>query len=411
MTGPRIPEDIRRKVKELKDSGLTWAELSVRMQREHPEEFGHLDLVQVRTRCRNALANERLCGLAGAETAGNGKEGPESPGNGKQRPAPAGNGRKPQPTGEASADKLLQLLGRGGSIQDISGQMGVSPRVAEAMIQDIREKGYNLQEKQGVHSLSKILPPTDNWVVKPWGGEKTVRFGLVSDTHIGGVDTQLTLLHHLYDKFELEGITDVYHAGDLTDGEKMRPGHEYEIYMHGADAQAEHAVKVYPSRPGITTAFITGNHDYSFMKSIGLDIGKQVAARRSDMEYLGYMNATIQLSPGCTLELRHPLGGGAYALSYKIQKMIEAMAGGEKPSILAVGHYHKRGYFEYRSIHALLVPTTQGQTTFLRGLGSSAHLGGAIIELKLRDDGVISEFTPRFIPFYAAVKEDYRQWL
>ena len=27
--------------------------------------------------------------------------------------APAGNGRKPQPTGEASADKLLQLLGRG----------------------------------------------------------------------------------------------------------------------------------------------------------------------------------------------------------------------------------------------------------------------------------------------------------
>jgi len=398
MAAPEIPLDICRQVQQLKDGGLTWAELAARMRRERPEAFGHLDLSQTRTRCRNALVKARLIG------------GEAGPGPAPERPA-AGACAESLPK-VPQADRLMEALQKGGTVEELAGSMQASPRVVEAMIQDARDAGYNVQAHGGGgYRISRILPPTSNWQARPWGGERLLRFGLVSDTHIGAVDTQLTLLHHLYDYFEREGITDVYHAGDLTDGEKMRPGHEYELYMHGADAQAAHTMKVYPRRKGIITRFITGNHDYAFIRTIGLDIGRQVAAQREDMEYLGYMHATVQLSPGCTLELRHPQDGSSYALSYKVQKMIEAMAGGEKPSILAVGHYHKRGYFEYRSIHAVMVPTTQGQTNFMRGKGLSAHLGGAIIELKLRDDGVISEFVPRFIPFYAATREDYKQWL
>ena len=101
------------------------------------------------------------------------------------------------------------------------------------------------------------------------------------------------------------------------------------------------------------TDFITGNHDASMIKLAGANIGAMIASRRGDMRYLGQDSAVIQLTDSCTLELRHPGDGTAYAISYKIQKMIEAMSGGEKPNILAIGHYHKQEYQFYRNVHAI----------------------------------------------------------
>lgn len=389
MAGPRITDSEREAVQRLRSQGLTWKETAEAMIKACPEAFGQLSINQAYHRCRNI------------------ELGTPSADSHKPRAAVSVPRSLDVPVHEA----LMAALAKGADLNGLAQKLGTTQRVAEAMIQDARDQGYNVQESNKGYSISKILPPTDNWQAKPWGGEKMLRFGLVSDTHIGGVDTQLTLLHHLYDYFEQEGIADVYHAGDITDGERMRPGHEYELYMHGADAQVAHTVKVYPRRKGINTTFITGNHDYSFIKTIGLDIGRQISAQRDDMHYAGYMNAIIQLSPGCTLELKHPQDGSAYAMSYKPQKIIEALAGGEKPSIMAIGHYHKRLYMEYRNIHCVLCATTEAQTVFMRGRGLSAHLGGTIIELKLRDDGVISEFTPRFISFYASTKDDYKNWL
>ena len=57
----------------------------------------------------------------------------------------------------------------------------------------------------------------------------------------------------------------------------------------------------------------------------------------------------------------------AYALSYKIQKMVEAMSGGEKPNILAVGHYHKLEMFPYRNVQCFQTGTFQAQTPWMRG--------------------------------------------
>ena len=72
-----------------------------------------------------------------------------------------------------------------------------------------------------------------------WDGATTIKFGIVSDTHFGSVYTQITHLHDFYDLCAKEGIKDVYHTGDITDGLKMRPGHEYELYEISADGQCE----------------------------------------------------------------------------------------------------------------------------------------------------------------------------
>lgn len=243
-----------------------------------------------------------------------------------------------------------------------------------------------------------------------WDGTTTLRFAIMGDTQLGSKYAQITYLHEFYDICEREGIKDVYHTGDITEGLKMRPGHEYEVYTVSADEMRDDVVKNYPKRDGITTHFITGNHDASIYKHIGYDIGQAIAEKRPDMKYLGRDCAVINLTPNCTLELRHPWDGTAYALSYKLQKMIEAMESDSKPNILAVGHYHKTEYLFYRNVHALQTGCFQGQTPFTRGKGISVHLGGWIVTVKVDENGTIKSFAPELIPYYNSIKDDYKNY-
>lgn len=243
-----------------------------------------------------------------------------------------------------------------------------------------------------------------------WKGENIITFGLIGDTHIGSKYTQLTYLHNFYDILEANKITKVYHAGDITEGIKMRPGHEYELYEISADEMRDDIVKHYPKRDGVTTYFVTGNHDASLYKHIGYDIGPAIANERPDMKYLGRDCALINLTPKCTLELRHPWDGSAYALSYKPQKMIEAMESDSKPNILAIGHYHKAEYMFYRNVHAFQTGCFQSQTPFTRGKGISVHIGGWIITVKVDETGTIRAISPTFIPFYNSIKNDYKNF-
>lgn len=241
-----------------------------------------------------------------------------------------------------------------------------------------------------------------------WDGTTEIKIALIGDTHLGSKYTQLTHLNNFYDICAAEGIKDVYHVGDLTDGLKMRPGHEYELYVTSADDMIDDVVEKYPKRKGIVTHFITGNHDASIYKHVGYDIGRTISERRDDMEYLGRDCAVIKLTKKCTLELRHPWDATAYALSYKPQKMIEAMESDSKPNILAIGHYHKAEYLFYRNVHTFQTGCFEGQTPFTRGKGISVNLGGWIITIKVLKDGTIQSITPQFIPYYKSITNDYK---
>lgn len=263
---------------------------------------------------------------------------------------------------------------------------------------DIKEKRVAIQNQEPEHYDAK------------WDNTKIIKFAIMGDTQIGSKYTQLTYLHEFYDICERDGIKDVYHTGDITDGLKMRAGHEYELYEVSADEMRDDVVKNYPKRDGITTHFITGNHDASIYKHVGYDIGAAIARDRSDMKYLGRDCAVVNLTPNCTLELRHPWDGTAYALSYKPQKMIEAMESDSKPNILAIGHYHKAEYLFYRNVHCFQTGCFQGQTPFTRGKGISVHIGGWIVTIHVDENGHIQRIMPEFIPFYTSIKEDYKNF-
>lgn len=244
-----------------------------------------------------------------------------------------------------------------------------------------------------------------------WNGTTILKFAIIGDTQLGSKYAQISHLKSFYELCASEGIKDVYHTGDVTDGLKMRSGHEYELYKTSADDMVQDVIENYPRIEGITTHFITGNHDASIYKQVGYDIGNTITEKRPDMKYLGRDCALIFLTPNCKLELRHPWDGTAYALSYKPQKMIEAMESDSKPNILAIGHYHKAEYLFYRNVHCLQTGCFQGQTPYTRGKGISVHMGGWIVTIHVDKNGTITRFGSEFIPYYSSIKDDYKQYI
>ena len=295
-------------------------------------------------------------------------------------------------------------------LPEIAKQLKTTPRILQAVIEDIKEQGYVVEEVNGIHRLARTIAPQENIHSEDWHGEKVIRFGVVSDKHLCSKYQQLTLLNKLYDIFEAEGIKTVYDPGDISDGFKMRPGHEHEIFVHGADDQANYIIKNHPYRKGITTRFILGNHDTSHIKNGGHDIGIPISREREDMQYLGIYNAKVNITPNCVLELNHPLDGSQYALSYSLQKMIDSMSGGQKPNILLNGHHHKAFYLFYRNIHAFECATMQAQSDWMRGKRIAAHVGGWIVEVHVDDEGTITRCKGEFIPFYKMIHDDYLNW-
>lgn len=125
------------------------------------------------------------------------------------------------------------------------------------------------------------------------------------------------------------------------------------------------------------------------------------------MNYLGFSNAKVYITPNCSVELNHPLDGASYALSYAPQKTIDAMSGGEKPSVLLNGHHHKAFYMIYRNIHAFECGTTEWQTPWMKGKRIAANVGGWIINIDVDDNGTITRCSGEFIPFYKQLERDY----
>lgn len=310
---------------------------------------------------------------------------------------------------QTTTSQILKEIHREKTVSELCDLFKISPKVLEAHLIDLEDAGYMIHYTGETVKLSKsVLPSTDTQNCE-WKGEKIIRFGAVSDAHLGSICQQLTHLSKMYDTFSHEGIETVYNVGDLSDGFKMRPGHEFELFIHGADAQEDYIIENYPQRPDMKTLFILGNHDASHIKNGGRDIGRGIALRRPDMKYLGMYNAKIPLTPNCILELNHPWDGAAYAISYSIQKYMDSMMGGDKPNILLNGHHHKAMYMFYRNIHAFETGCFQAQTSFERGKRIAIHLGGWIIEVHVHDDGTIWKCQSTFFPIYDAIKDDYRR--
>lgn len=220
----------------------------------------------------------------------------------------------------------------------------------------------------------------------------------ISDTHLGSKFTNPDDIVAAFKHAEDEGCQMIAHAGDVAEGMSGREGHIYELSEIGYSAQLELCRQVFATTK-LPSNLISGNHDEWFIKSNGAYIVKELCDSLPHLNYLGQNYGTIYLN-GVRYELTHGLdGGGSYAISYRVQKIIEAYEGGQKPQIVGTGHDHKAGYFFLRNVHAFLGGCMQNQSDWMRQTRKSAMKGYWIIEA-LIGEAEVKTIKMQFIPFY-----------
>jgi hypothetical protein len=248
------------------------------------------------------------------------------------------------------------------------------------------------------HRINLELPCADNSLV----------FGVIGDTHYGSMYEAKDECAAMYERFRAEGVKDVLHVGDVIDGHNMYKGQEFEIHAHGWAQQRDWFAATAPRVKGLTTHFVTGNHDASMKKAAGIDVGGELQDRRPDWRCLGEDHATVAFKTpnGRTFRvmLIHPGGGSAYALSYRPQKITEQIEGGAKPNMLLIGNYHKAEWMpSYRNVSVIQAGCFQWQTPFMVTKGLAAHVGGWIVRVTVQPDKALSNaVAAEFVAFYSA---------
>lgn len=227
--------------------------------------------------------------------------------------------------------------------------------------------------------------------------ENEIRFGVIADTQLGSLYGLRDAAAAFYARAQEEGINLVLHAGDVLDGWRMYPGHEFELRPDAKSWDEQRALfeAEMPRIPGMTTLFITGNHDASFRKRVGMDVGAELQKARPDWKCIGSDVGDIDLKDQAgrvyRIRLIHPDGGTAYAASYHLQKMIEALPGGQKPNMMVGGHYHKGLFMPgYRNVDGLLAGTLCAQTSYMSRKSIAAMMGAWIITVNLGEPEKLS---------------------
>ena len=239
----------------------------------------------------------------------------------------------------------------------------------------------------------------------PW-----VEVGLVGDTHLASKEERLSELHTQYDLFKAEGITTVFHAGNIVDGyvPRINGGSVYETSI---DGQCKYVIDNYPKRNKITTYFITGDDHEGWWQKEGFNFGGYLMylaglEGRKDLQYIGHVEADVEMRvkgarKSTIIKIQHPGGGSAYARSYAGQKQVESLEGGEKPDILVQGHYHVSNNMSERNVHVVSLPGFQDQTIFARKKRLRMEVGGAILGFKVNmDNGSVTRCRVEFNRYF-----------
>jgi hypothetical protein len=304
--------------------------------------------------------------------------------------------------------KLIEALKKEQlNLEEIAKQFDVPIQTVKETLQKLQDKKALLVKESDKYSIADSPEYGSRMHLNPdmWRGD-ILKFGFTADNHLCSHFERNDVLNLIYDLCVGEDVEVVLNGGNWIDGEARF--NKNEIHTKGFDNQIAYAVDNYPYRKGIETWFVSGDdHEGWYNQREGINSGEYFQLKREntgkfDMKHLGYVEADIDLNEGkfeqdSWLRVMHAGGGSSYATSYSAQKIVESLQGGEKPSILMIGHYHKLLYAYVRNVHTIQMGTTQDQSIFMRKKKIEAHVGGGIIELRRAKDGTINRCRVEFV--------------
>ena len=328
----------------------------------------------------------------------------------------------PEAPEDEVAEELMRYLRRqkrdaSVTLLEVANALDCSPQRRERAAEAARASGFAVTFGDAAVKLERTPDLRPHVFEHDFYG-RHFKIGLFSCTHFGSVYSADAERRQFYDLCVKEGVEHLYGCGDVTAGNNVYRGQLRDL-RNGcitADSQATLAADDFASA-GLPIDFILGNHDDKWLKDFGFDVGKAIekaaAGSKHPVKYLGSGGARVTLgkktnSP-CVLDLLHPGGGTAYALSYRLQKIVESYTGGDKPHIVAVGHFHKAEEIPHlRNMMAIQPGCFEWQTPFMRSRAIEAHVAGCVVEGwmgKAAGKMGLTRTRVEFVKFYAPERE------
>lgn len=295
-------------------------------------------------------------------------------------------------------DKIYNFTKKEKTLEELCSLLEMKDYEVLGLINLMKENGYIIDYVDGkIIQTQQDLTNKEGFFIPK--DKKHVKFLALSDTHLGSKWDNVKLIEHAYELAEKEGCDFVTHSGDILEGDfhGKRPDHIYQVRKLGME-QVEYAIDKYP-KSKLTTYFITGNHDATFIKTCGADVGKMISKERPELVYLGQDLADLKFER-LKLRLRHGAGSASYSRSYKLQKYCETIPVNEIPSMILQGHFHYSGYFKNRDIYCINVPSLQGYTPFAKAMGMDSEMGFWLVDVYTDDKGNITHLSPELYSFY-----------
>lgn len=235
---------------------------------------------------------------------------------------------------------------------------------------------------------------------------KQIRLAIISDTHLGSKQQQLTYLREFAAYIRKQKVDAVLHCGDVVDGPpQMHPGHLHNLFLQTYEAQRTYAIENLPDF-GKPTYVISGNHDESWLKNNAGPIVSDIAEAKG-WEFVGQSAGYVRFGE-VLIYMHHPHDGGAYALSYKLQKKIEALSEENRPDIFLAGNYHKACWLPgYHNTEGFLLPSYQAQTPFMISKGLPSIIGGLILEFGWDSRGLAPSIRTEFVLERLPMEDDW----
>lgn len=223
-----------------------------------------------------------------------------------------------------------------------------------------------------------------------------LRIGAISDLHIGSKACYEGMIEE-YLRLANDSTDVLFIAGDIIDGFGVYRGQQFELKYPSVQDQISRTKEILSiyKKP---IYFITGNHEESVYKATGIDVGNMLHG--DNLTYLGWHLANTKIGE-LKVDLWHGRGAGAYALSYKLQKLVEQYLSGKKPHMVFSGHWHRAFHMPvYRNIDGFECGTFQGETRLTKQMGVFPQTGGWLITVDYADDGSPIKIGGGFWRFY-----------
>ncbi|KKN43884.1 hypothetical protein LCGC14_0698980, partial [marine sediment metagenome] len=222
--------------------------------------------------------------------------------------------------------------------------------------------------------------------------------GVMSDMHVGSKHCMEDDMVRFIERAYRLGVRQMLIPGDLCEGNLRHHGFQYEVKDPSYDGQVQLLLGLLPELPDLKYYFCVGNHETnSWFKSIGMRPDNAIvrnahAIGRHDLIATGALtkhqeSAYLLLNPGdpeteIKVELSHTADKKAYAISYPLQKHVEAIQPGAKPHVLLKGHLHCHSFFDLRGVVCIQTGCFKDQGTWERQKNMQPQVGGTVLWLR-----------------------------